>query len=398
MALLQSRLRFFLRRVLVWLEILALILLLKFLWYFAVFVDTTDRSTSAAKEELFARRDYLAYELGPGFTPSSLILPFSDEYRGEWAIGSLSMFSLALTNLSFLYPETQAENVAILATLIEHAQLPAFRAFEVFFWDGEDPLDSIAGNNGHIGYLGHLNLMLGAFRIAGGDARFDELHRQITETLARRFRSAPFPMLRTYKHFPYFIPDNTVVLASLAMFDTSHGSDHSDILKAWGDYARKYLVDPVTGILGFWGTEDGHIAGPARGSGAGWQGFYLPFIDRELAREQYRLTKSFLAVDLPLSWSALREVPRGTRSVMDVDSGPVILGLSTSGTGFILAGARHSGDHVFAGRVLRLGEYVGSSINIFGKKRYLFAPVVGDAILLAGNTATEWDSRYLTHE
>lgn len=81
-------------------------------------------------------------------------------------------------------------------------------------WRGEDALSTLNGNNGHIGYLAHLNLMLGAFRAVGGDARCDHLHRSISAALARRILESPHHDLETFPG-QIFIPDNAAAIASL---------------------------------------------------------------------------------------------------------------------------------------------------------------------------------------
>src|SRR5262249_7513469 len=93
--------------------------------------------------------------------------------------------------------------------------------------------------------------------------------------------------------------------------------------------------------------------------------------------------------------AALREYSRGYDGPADVDSGPVIFGLSTSGTGFIIAGARLSRDADYLQGLLNTTEVVGSTVGKAGVRHYLLAPVVGEAILLAMKTACNWDGRYV---
>ncbi len=72
--------------------------------------------------------------------------------------------------------------------------------------------------------------------------------------------------------------------------------------------------------------------------------------------------------------------------------------LSTSGTGFAVAGARLFEDSEMLGGLLYTAEAVGSSWDANGTRRYLLAPIVGDAIMLAIKTAMPWDSRCLAKE
>ena len=114
-----------------------------------------------------------------------------------------------------------------------------------------------------------------------------------------------------------------------------------------------------------------------------------------LALEQYRLLKTNFAVKLPFGLASLREYPRGYSGPSDVDSGPVIFGLSTSRPGFMIAGARLGKDPGYLQGLLTTAEAVGSTAGTGDVRHYLFAPVVGEAILLAMKTACQWDDRYV---
>jgi hypothetical protein len=55
----------------------------------------------------------------------------------EWAIGTLSMASAALTNLAFLYPKTREESKGVIATMIERLLRDDLASYETNSW-GED--------------------------------------------------------------------------------------------------------------------------------------------------------------------------------------------------------------------------------------------------------------------
>ena len=110
----------------------------------------------------------------------------------------------------------------------------------------------------------------------------------------------------------------------------------------------------------------------------------------EFARDQYSKLKRSFAVDLPFGFAALREYRRGVKGTGDIDSGPVVFGMSTSGTGFAMVGAAIHGDLEYKHGLLRTAEIVGTSIQMGGERRYLFAPLIGDAIVLAMRTAQLW--------
>jgi len=130
--------------------------------------------------------------------------------------------------------------------------------------------------------------------------------------------------------------------------------------------------------------------GGARGSALGWASFYLPYADPPLAREEWRTLRSRYVADTPLGLAALREAAPGEHFAGDVDSGPVLFGLSPAGTGFAVDGARHQHDDALAQRLRLTAELVGTTVPWSGGRHYALAPLVGDAILLAMDTARPW--------
>jgi hypothetical protein len=67
----------------------------------------------------------------------------------------------------------------------------------------------------------------------------------------------------------------------------------------------------------------------------------------------------------------------------DVDSGPLVMGVSPAATGFALGDATLRGRPERSG-LLRTAELAGVSV----RGHYLLAPLVGDSIMLAARTMT----------
>jgi len=374
--------------------LLLLLVAVKLVWIAAVATDGADLIAGGERDRLMARRRYLIDRVtGPAFGPKTMPGMFSAAFEEEWAIGTLSMASSAFTNLAFLYPDTRQETVAVIARLIERMLEPDLRRYEIRYW-GEDALDSLDGENGHIGYLGHLNLMLGAHRLLGGGPQFDDLHHRVTTALVRRLRNSRCGYLKTFPR-RVFIPDNMVVYASVRHYDLAFGGDHSDTVERWLDYTSEHLLDPRTGLMVAWVSSDGRPLGPSRGSYCAWNSFYLPHISEEFAADQFARLEEHMAQTLPAGFTAIREYPSGVPGQGDIDSGPVVFGMSTSGTGFAVAGARRHGRAELVTGLLRSIEAVGSTVEFRGRRHYVVCPLVGEAIMLAMKTATPWDTRFL---
>ncbi|HWS38505.1 MAG TPA: hypothetical protein VN408_37925, partial [Actinoplanes sp.] len=115
---------------------------------------------------------------------------------------------------------------------------------------------------------------------------------------------------------------------------------------------------------------------------------FLPEIDPVFAREQY-LTFRDEFLDRPFFLGpAIREYPRGVDGTGDVDSGPLIHGISLSTTVVALGAAQTQSDTSLAGALANFGEFAGLPVSDFDTKRYAFGLVpIGDAFLAWSKSA-----------
>lgn len=329
-----------------------------------------------------ARLAYLASRLDshelPGLAPGP---PFD----GEWLLVEHSMSIAAATNLAFRHPEQLEARRAEVKRWLEAMKAADVRAFDTTKWS-EDPLASLSGSNGHVGYLGHLAWSMGAACLVGNE--LDPRAREVVAALARRFEASPTLLLETYPGETY-VPDNLVAVAGIALVARCTGdARHTATVTRFVERLRGERLDSATGVLVF------TPGGPGRGSGAAWMAYFLTFVDEPFARSQFEALFRTFGVELPLGGFAVREWPAGVDRPGDVDSGPLVFGLSPSGTGFALAGAAFTADDARLRAMLVPAEVVGASIG-GARRRYLFAPLVGDAITLATRTATPWTRTFV---
>ena len=117
---------------------------------------------------------------------------------------------------------------------------------------------------------------------------------------------------------------------------------------------------------------------------------YLTMIDESFAREQYEHLKNHF-------WSStgflhgFREYSNSSPLLaLDIDAGPVIMGLSPSGTAFATGAATYFRDKEVRTSILRTAEIAGNTISGIGKRHYVLAnlALVGEAVMLAMRTHT----------
>lgn len=204
-----------------------------------------------------------------------------------------------------------------------------------------------------------------------------------------RILHSPDLNLQTYPDEPIYIPDMLVAIVGLKQYSALNKGKYSSTVDAWVDHARKKWCDPETGMLVSFLDVDGHqfSDAPIKGSYAALNCSYLTLIDRKFAQEQYLLLKKLFWKEGMLS--GMKEYNDASPIFnLDVDAGPVIMGLSPSGTAFSTGAATFFEDDKVRTRILRTAEIAGYTITRGNKKHYALAnlALVGEAVMLAMRT------------
>ena len=339
--------------------------------------------------DIILRKNFLIQTLAGGPSSADFFLTGEAQYAGEWTIGTYAMATYALTNIAMLKPETKEESCQIIAKWIIYCTNEKITNFDTAAW-GEKPLDEEVLNKdyGHIGYYGHMNLMLGCYALLNNDGRFRELHKKISEAIAKRMKKYPHRHIETYPSETY-PPDNSVAAASLRIADITEGTDYKKLVDEWVEESKKIEDQPYGLIVFQIDINTGKPLQTFRGSNIGWNSFFLPLIDEEYADVQFARFKRYMLRRF-LGFAAFKEYPQGNWFRTDRDTGPVILGLGGTATVFSVAGARWARDKVLLSSLLRSFEIWGVSRTKKDQRRYLTMPVVADAIMLAMKTACRW--------
>ena len=369
-----------------------LIVLVKIVW--VAIMTKSIGSFETERTDILKRRNYLLEKVVT--TPKGLIdaMPSAvgSHFQGEWAIYSTSMLSAALVNIAKLYPETRAEAAGKIDSLIKITMSPELREYDASSW-GEDPLESLKGDKSHISYISLLAWEISGYKTVGGDGKYDALFDSLCETMARRIMASPDVNLQTFPGTYIFVPDMLVAIVALANYAKLNGGKYRDVVDIWLANMKANHMDSTTGLIKSLVPDGETWIGeqPVLGSYSALSVYYLTYVDEDFAREQYALLKKTFLKKRP--FTGFRELPKGTKGpILLMDSGPVIFGLSPTGTAFGIGGATYFQDQRLRKRFLRTGELAGFSVSSRHSRHYLLADYVpvGEAITLAMRTAVPW--------
>ncbi|MFD6399983.1 hypothetical protein [Nocardia sp. NPDC060249] len=205
--------------------------------------------------------------------------------------------------------------------------------------------------------------------------------------LAQAFSAAGTPFLQAYRGQAWPV-DSTVAIASLRLHDKLFGAQYTAVIDRWLEQAKTRL-DPATGLLPHQvSPTDGSMLTGARATSQTVILRFLPEIDPAFAKSNYALYRDRYLTYPGGFGPALREYPKGVDGSGDVDSGPLVAGVSLSATVVAQGAARVNGDSALAAAIGSEGELLGLPVSLPGSKRYAFGLMpIGDAFVVWSSTA-----------
>jgi hypothetical protein len=302
----------------------------------------------------------------------------SRRFDDEWLFGSHMMAAMGFGQLALR--RNTAERVAHMRAMdrcLDRMLEPRLQRFDRDAWS-EGPLDSLDGDAGHAAYLGYLNLAL-SLRRKLGPSRFDRRGEVISRSLERRIAASDSLLIETYPGEIYPV-DNAAAVASIALHACAEGRSRPPLVARWVDEIRRRWMHPETALL------QQSVAGgdPGRGSGTALAAYFLSYADQKLSRELYAAMRRELFRSAA-GFGAMREYAGDGRG--DIDSGPVLFGLSVSASGFALAGARIHGDRDTFRQLYATAHLFGAPHQRGNATRFVSGGAIGNAILFAMLTA-----------
>jgi hypothetical protein len=371
-----------------------LILLIALIVFWAL-IANTQKYEYPEGSDLRLKVNYLARVIN---TPFPGIPEFNDlqQKNPEWLLFSLSFSTYALTNVTFLDTLYRSEAVQ----LIDHAiQKVLSDTVYSYYFPYKKPFNPLPDSSGSILYYGHLNMMLGCYRLLTNNPKYNELNNRLSACLYKRYSHSSSLLLESYPG-KIWIPDNTAALASLALHSENTKSEYREICTEWIKLAREQYSEKETGLLcSAIDAQTGKAMEEPRGSMIGWSIFFIYRFDKEYAKTLYERYMHHFSTNL--SVYRLYKERRGsfTTGSGDIDSGPMVLGYSLPANAFAFGGAVAMQDFknaVRLQRVIGLGaKKVVENNEMRYQTRFFDMPVspLAEALLLSCETMTDWEKK-----
>lgn len=230
-------------------------------------------------------------------------------------------------------------------------------------------------------YQGWTTLLRAELVALGVDEERPALTRA-TRALEAAFAASDVPWLEAYPGQAWPC-DSVVALAALRVAARAGVGDAAVTIDRWRLQTTNRL-DPATALFP-------HMADPASGARGTSQAIilrYLPLVAPDLAREQYlRFRELFIVTHLGLP--AVRERPEPRPALFeagDVDSGPLILGISLSASAVAIGTAEANGDRHLSTALRHAADVVGLPVGMSDKRYLLGALPIADVFLLWAKT------------
>lgn len=370
-------------------KILSILLLIFILWVVIIQFQSYKYPES---EDIDKRINYLEIVINePLNKDSEIILLGAESY--EFMLFSYSYSTYALTNLAIKDSTYKSRATNLIKECITKA-LNSKISSPYGIDKDITQLDSIPSYS--VLYLGHLNLMIGCYRLLSDDKTFNDLNDKISKSLFQRYEKTPFLNLESYPS-AIWIPDNTVAIASLKLHSNNSKSNYQSICKKWIEYAKDHYLDKNTEVLiSTINPKNGEPMEEPRGSMLAWSIMFIYQFDSEFAIELYTNYKKHFSFDYLVFRLFKERCGNFEIGLGDIDSGPLFFGYSIPANEFALGNAILANDYKTARKLERLINLGAVTIDHNDEIKYQVRFVgmnispMAEALVLNSLTIIKW--------
>lgn len=304
-------------------------------------------------------------------------------FDGQSAVAAYQMATLGLGQIVLQHPSQKERFLPAMNEAARRLVDPATLAYAARAY-GAHGVTHLAPDQGHA-YLGYINLALGMLRAVDPNTPHASLHDHLTDELASRLRSAPTGLFETYpgETWP---PDVAAVAGSVGLHARVTGQDASGLLAPWAERFAACALDPSGYLVQRVRSGSCQPLDAARGSGTAVAAYFLGFAVPELSQKLHQALAQQGRRTL-FGFGAVREYLGAQSGAGDVNSGPVLAGVSVGATGFALGSARMHGDRLLFRQLYRSVHCFGVPVDTAQGRSFAAGGLLGNALLLAMLTA-----------
>lgn len=357
-----------------------------------IFILRNQVFTYPSAEEINERLNYLNRVISEPIEKGTEIRQI--KYRSsEFLLFTYAFSSYAATNIAI--HDTAYKHIAV--RIIKECITKAMD-YDVFSTYGIQKVDLSMDTlpDFSVLYFGHLNLMIGCYRLLTSDTLFNNINEKISNSLIERYNKSQFLNLESYKSC-IWIPDNTVAIASLKLFSVNAHNSCDTICDKWTKYTKLHYIDKNTGVLfSTISNETGAPSEEPRGSMLGWSIMFIYQFDSEFAIEQFENYKEHFSKDFLIFRLFKERYKNNESSDGDIDSGPIYFGYSIPANEFALGNAILAGDNKTARRIERLINFGAKKVKGHNEIKYKLRFIkmnispMAEALVLNSLTITKW--------
>jgi hypothetical protein len=209
------------------------------------------------------------------------------------------------------------------------------------------------------------------------------------DEIAAAFSASQTPYLQAYENEAWTC-DSAVAIFALYACDHILAPQYGPVIDRWVAAARE-RKDAATGLLGHRvGVTDGALLDGPRATSMCIAIRFLAEAAPEFAAELYTKFRAQMMTTC-MGIPGVREYPKGVSGSGDVDSGPLVFGISTSASAVTIGAARIMGDAEAVAHMVPAAEALAMPFTWNGEKRYIGGLLpVADAFIAWSKTARPW--------
>ncbi len=316
----------------------------------------------------------------------------AEEMQGLFPEGyffSYALYGLTWVDVGLMYPEGSSER--------EEALREARWAWQALASEkGQAPFQAMAEAELPFGmfYMAWRTDLLAGILLLQPEGQYNpaelEQFRQDCAVIAQALQGAATPFLASYPGMSWPV-DAYPAIHALRAHRYLVNPQYEPLIEEWLA-ATVHRLDPATGLVPHRSqAKDGTPIGGARATSQTLILRFLADIEPKLGAQFYSLFRQSYLVFHTTGLPGVREYPQGVNGSGDIDSGPLLDGISLSATAVMMGTARMYNDQETAVAIEQAGEALAMPITWRGQKRYGFGLIpVGDAFAAWSQTVRPW--------